>query len=263
MPERPAAMPGDVRAVLGAVGVEGGAHARRAAGRREGARHDDLAVRRAREALREARRVAVAGARERRPGHVDAVVDDADAHAVAGRGEAAVEPAPERRGADHGRHAVGAAPGPASGRSRRARRACTPATPPRRESSLRGTVHDERVHHGRHAARAPARPGRGAAQPPLGGSLLARDRGQREARCRGAAGRRARAASRSCVERTRARRPAAPSARRRPRRADAAAGATAGAAADASSASATNRSALAASQDQTTPIFASGTLRAD
>ena len=48
------------------------------------------------DALREAGRVAIAVAGERGPRHVDAVVDDRDADAVARGGDAAGEPAPER-----------------------------------------------------------------------------------------------------------------------------------------------------------------------
>ena len=112
----------------------------------------------------------------------------ADADAVARGGDAAVEPAPDRRRADDGRHAIGLreqlglrrcpdvpdAPATAGRRQ-------TAAHPARRESSLRGSVTTSASMTVRHVP-AHVQPGRGAAEPRGRGALLARELGQREAR---------------------------------------------------------------------------------
>ncbi len=178
----------DVRAVLRAVGIEGRAHALAPAGRRECAGHDDLAVRPRANALREAGRVLVGGARERRPRHVDPVVDDADADTVARGGDTAVEPAPDRRCPDHRGHPIGlgrvvglgardglGAIGHGGPDAAHAGHVREPAQLAARDR------HDEGIHdrpHARGHAQARSR----AAQPRLGGALTARDRRKREAR---------------------------------------------------------------------------------
>ncbi len=171
----------DVRAVLGAVGVERRAHACASAGRRERARDDDLAVRAGADALREARRVLVGGARERRPRDVDAVVDDADAHAVAGRGDAAVQPAPERGGSHDRGHAVGLDDSVGLGVIRHGRPHAQYAGHAREAAQLVAReCHDERVHDGAQAA-ADLQPRSRAPQAELGSVLIACERRECEA----------------------------------------------------------------------------------
>ena len=173
---------GDVRAVLRAVRVERRAHACAPAGRRERARDDDLAVRARADALREARWVLVGRAREGRPRDVDAVVDDADAHAVARRGDAAVEPAPERRGSHDRGNAVGLDFSVGLGVIRHGRPHAPDAWHAREPAQLAArNGHDERVHDGAHAA-ADVEPRGGAPQPELGCALIACERREREPR---------------------------------------------------------------------------------
>ena len=157
-------------------GIEGGAHALEPPGGAKERATMILPFVAELDALREAGRVAVAVAGERWPRDVDAVVDDRDADAVAGRGDAAGEPAPDRGRADHGRHPVGLCVvghgGPHALDAAHAREA--------RQLAARQRD-DERVHDRAHA-RAHAQAGRGPLQPLRGGALLALDLGARQAR---------------------------------------------------------------------------------
>ena len=199
MPERPAAMPATCVPCSEPSGSNGRAHALAPAGRRECAGHDDLAVRARANALREAGRVLVGGARERRPRDVDAVVDDADAHTVARGGDAAVQPAPDRGCPDHRGHAIGlgrlsaSEPVTASGRyvtAGQTRR--TPATFESRLSSLRGTVTTRASMTVRRRLLTRS-PGATRRKPSLGSALIACERRECEAGRHAARGPRARA----------------------------------------------------------------------
>jgi len=139
------------------------------------------------DALREARRVLVGGARERRPRDVDAVVDDADAHAVAGSGDAAVQPAPERRGPHDRGYAVGLdVPVGLNlrvglGVIRHGRPHAQHAGHAREPAQLAAReCHHESVHDGAQPA-AHTQPRSDLPQAQLGGSLIARKRREREA----------------------------------------------------------------------------------
>ena len=151
--------PGDVRAVIGVLGVEGGAcfHvSRRAAGTR--ARRSPSRSCRPALALREAGGHRVAGRVEERVTLVDAVVDDPDLHALA-RGRQA--PAPQSAGAPicRGRRSS-CAPVAAGGTRRERRQACGAQGPalrgarrPRRRWRPRGSASARRRRGGRRASR--------------------------------------------------------------------------------------------------------------
>ena len=126
-------------------------------------------------------RVLVGGARERRPRDVDAVVDDADAHAVARGGDAAVQPAPER-GSSHDRgHAVRLDDSVGLSVIRHGRPHAQHPRHVREPAQLVARErHDERVHDGAQAA-AHLQPRSHAPQAELGSVLIACQRREREA----------------------------------------------------------------------------------